>query len=160
MDLIELELGSRDPEKIESLLREKPPLEAMRIIERINAEACGKYKTSIRVDRRTLDSWDTMMLVAGTAAAVLVAIAIILTAFSARTAAIVIEILALIGGAGSAYLMLRTKRLRLEIDRSITIQNEHCQDAAQLSLLSGALTGTGIEESQRLITRLLFTEEI
>lgn len=159
-DLIELELGTREAERVGALLKEKPPLEAMRFIERLNAEACGKYKTNLRVARRTLDNWDTTLLALAALATLFILIALILTVFKIFIVTLVFEILAIATGGVSAFLTWRSRRLRTEIDHTANIQDEHCQDAAQLSTISGALTGTSIDEAQKIIQRLLFAEEL
>jgi hypothetical protein len=158
-ELLALEIGNRDPEQVEKILKEKPPLEAIQLIQRLNAEACGKYKTSIRVSRRTLDSWDTILLAAGSLATFFILIGLIFTAFKVFVAALILGVLALLAGAMSALFTYRTRGLRTDIERQITIQNEHCQDAAQLDSLLGALTGISVDEAQKLIQRFLFTEE-
>lgn len=158
-ELLILELGNREPEQIEKILKEKPPLEAIQLIQKINAEACGKYKTSIRVSRRTLDSWDTILLAAGALATFLIFIGLIFAIFKVFVVTLVFSILALLAGGAAAYFTYRTRGLRTEIERLLNIQNEHCQDAAQLDSLLSALTGISVDEAQKLIHRLLFTEE-
>lgn len=159
-DQIELEVSSRDPARIESLIKEKPPLEALQLVERVNTEACNKYKSMVRTSRRTLDNRDTITILAGALATLFIIIGLILTLLEYSIAAAVFEVLTLMAGATSVFLMINARKLRSTIEHKFIIQTEYCNDSTRLALLSGALTGTDVDETQKIIQRLLFTEDL
>lgn len=159
-DQIEQALGTRKPEEVEALLKEKPPLEALRILEKTNRDTAQGYKGRLRGARRQLDSWETQILMVGAAGMFLILIAIILTIFSLNIAALVFDAFAFAAFGADVLLYIKARRLRSEVENYSDWLNEHTRDSRLLSLIANAVGKISVDEAQTVLMNLLFAEEL
>lgn len=156
---IEEALGTREPERAEAILKEKAPLEVLRILEKANSGACSGYKNVVRGARRQLDTWETAILGVALLAIILVGAGIVLTLLRFRLPAVVLNGLSIVSISIGFYLYVLARRLRNEIERYLRWQDEHCRDARILSRVASATSKISVDEAHEVIKNLLFTEE-
>lgn len=156
---IEEALGTREPERVEAMLKEKAPFDVLRILEKANSGACSGYKIIVRGARRQLDTWETAILGVAVLAIIFVGAGIVLSLLRLRLPTVVLGGFGIVSIGIGFYLYILTRRLRGEIERYLKWQDEHCLDARILSLLAGAINKIGVDEAHEVIKNLFFSEE-
>lgn len=159
-DQVERQLGTRDAAEAAKLLKEKAPREALRVLEEVNRNTGNAYKGLLRSSRRQLDSWETQILTVGVATMLLILIAVVLTIFDVKLAALIFDGFAFAALAADVILSIKTRRLRLRSEDYFNWFNEHTRDARLLSLIVNAVARIGVDEAQNVIVALLFSEEL